>query len=549
MSKIHVKRDSHIHPEQYRIDPEDAKRILLPGAEFHSNENLPVITSQLDIAILGAGFGGLASSLMCKKNYKDKTFAVFEKHSSWGGTWWANSYPGCASDIPALWYSIFDELCDNWSDLRPPQYELEEYILALVKKHDLNKHAKLETAVNVARYDDNAGEWILLAVNIKTGQSYQHTAKVLLLCTGGLVYPNMVEIPGLKEKFKGAYMHSALFDHSVNFQNKNVVVLGNGCSAAQLVPALMNKLQVKSVTQLFRSKHWIMPPIPSILYRFYQLCSRTRFGLVFIRWFVACIAEMRFPMYYGRGWLARLLRSFNSRMSRNYITSVAPKKYHNMLIPDYKIGCKRLIFDYTYVPSLNNPKFDMSDCPIKEVTENKVILTDGRQIDADIIVACTGYDIRRVASTCRVIGRNGIELKDLWDRDGICAYRTSFVRDMPNLFFIAGPNSATGHSSVVVAIENTVALALRAMKDVMDGKAKSVTVKTSAYYKWFEKVQLTLKTAVFGSKFGGCVSWYAENGINSTSYHRSQIFYWYELRFGRLNELEYEPITKMEQEL
>lgn len=542
MSTIHVKRDSHVQPEKYRINTNDAKRILLPGAEFEENPQLPVISTSLDVAIIGGGFAGLASSLMCKKKFSDKTFAVFEKHSNWGGTWWANTYPGCASDIPALWYSIFGELCDNWSDIRPPQYEIEEYILSVVRKYDLNKNANFETAVNVARYDETSGLWILDAVNIKTGQRYEHKAKCLLLCLGGLVFPNNVNIPGLKDKFKGAYMHSALFDHSVDFKDKKVVVIGNGCSAAQLVPALMDKLEVKSVTQLVRSKHWIMPPLPSYLNTVYKLLAGTRWGLIFVRWIVAFVAETRYPMYYGNGILARLMRYVNTYQSKHYIQSIAPKKYHDMLLPSYKIGCKRLIFDYYYIPSLKNPKFDMSDSAIQEVTENAVILKDGRKVEADIIVACTGYDLRRVVGSCKVIGRNEVNLKELWDKEGITAYRTSMVRDMPNMFFIGGPNSATGHSSVVTAIENTVAFAERSMRDVLYGKAKSVTVKTSAYYKWFETVQAKLKTAVFGSKFGGCVSWYTEDGVNATSYHKSQLYFWWDLRYGSLSELDYEPI-------
>lgn len=542
MSKIHVQRDSHVNPEKYRIDKKDADHILLPGAEFADDQKKEVLRTSLDVAIIGAGFGGLASALMCRKKFPTSTFTVFEKHSNWGGTWWANTYPGCASDIPALWYSIFDELCDNWSDLRPPQYEIEEYIMAVVKKYQLNRNSQLETAVKVARYDDAAGVWKLLATHVKTGQRYEHTAKVLLFCIGGLVYPNQVVLPGLTDKFKGAFMHSALFDHSVDFKNKNVVVIGNGCSAAQLIPALMDTKGVNSVTQLFRSKHWIMPPLPPYVFTLYKLLSRTRWGLIIVRWIVALFAETRFPMYYGTGLIARLVRYINSSMSRKYITTVAHKKYHDMLIPNYKIGCKRLIFDYTYIPSLANPKFDMSDSPIQEITEDKVILKNGREIDADIIVACTGYDLGRVASGCAVYGRNGVELNELWAKEGTTAYKTSMVRDLPNVFIIGGPNSATGHSSVVTAIENCVALAERSIRDVLNHKAKSVTVKTSAYYDWFETVQSTLKSAVFGSKFGGCVSWYTKDGVNSTSYHRSQLFYWWDMRYGSLKDLYYEPL-------
>lgn len=540
MSIVHTTGISAKNPERFRSNIEDSKRILLPGVTFPDDKSRPVITSGSDVAIIGAGFGGLASSVMLKRKLQTENFVVFEKHANWGGTWWANTYPGCASDIPALWYSIHSELNDNWSDLRPPQYEMEEYILTVVEKYKLNEKTKFNTAVKSVVYNETLGVWKLSATDVRSGQRYEHTAKVVFSCLGGLVYPNEVNIPGLHDEFQGKFMHSALYDHSVDIKGKDVVVLGNGCSAAQLVPALMDDLDAKSVTQIFRSKHWIMPPLPSFLYTLYKWLLYSRIGLMIIRWIVILGAELRYPMYQGNGLFARLVRRVNSWMSTRYIKSVAPKKFHDMLLPSYKVGCKRIIFDYKYVPSLRNAKFNLTNQLIKQITKDSVVLADGTKVKADVIVACTGYNILRNMHGTEFIGRNGMNLQDLWTKNGTSAYKTFMVKECPNLFFIGGPNSATGHSSVVTAIENGVAFASKVVPKVLDGTAKAVSVKSAAYDRWFETVQLRLRGSVFGSDFGGCTSWYSENGVNATAYPWSQLHYWLALRYFLGKDLEYE---------
>jgi cation diffusion facilitator CzcD-associated flavoprotein CzcO len=63
--------------------------------------------------------------------------------------------------------------------------------------------------------------------------------KVVVSCVGGLVEPRgwPDNIKGL-EKFKGKVFHSARWDETIDFNDKNVVVVGTGCSSAQIVPSL-----------------------------------------------------------------------------------------------------------------------------------------------------------------------------------------------------------------------------------------------------------------------------------------------------------------------
>ena len=118
------------------------------------------------------------------------------------------------------------------------------------------------------------------------------------------------------------------------------------------------------------------------------------------------------------------------------------------------------------------------------------------------------------------------------------------MKHMPNLFAIGGPNSATGHSSVVMALENGIDYYIKLAKPVLEGKEKSVVVKPEAYDKWHEDIQEELSKSVFGTKFGGCVSWYSNEKENPTAFAWSQLYYWYITHFPNYKDIVYEHFDK-----
>lgn len=79
-------------------------------------------------------------------------------------------------------------------------------------------------------------------------------AKIVLSGVGVLVEPKEwpSTIPGT-DVFKGDIFHSARWRYDVDFKDKDVIVVGTGCSAAQFVPQLTKDFGAKSVTQLMRS--------------------------------------------------------------------------------------------------------------------------------------------------------------------------------------------------------------------------------------------------------------------------------------------------------
>lgn len=537
MSTVTLSKKSHTDPQKFRANYQKAKLVLDEREQPKLKPNdSPIQESGSEITIIGGGFGGIGAALSTIKKLKCDDFVIFEKHTQLGGTWFANTYPGCASDIPALWYSYYDELVTNWSELRPPQYEMQEYVQYVVEKFGLEKKTIAQTIIVRATFNDSTEHWELEGFNIETGQRLKHTTKILVNCTGGLVVPNKYQVPGL-EKFDGRFMHSGIWDWSVDFKDKNVVVIGNGCSAAQVLPALL-EYEPSSITQSVRSKHWIFPPHPPWLQTVYRILSRWRFGLVLVRLLVAAVAELRYPMYTGNGLISRLVRWVNTRIALRYMKSTIPEKYHKALIPDFKIGCKRLIFDYVYAPSLNDSRVDVIDQEIVQVKSKSVVFANGKEIPADVIVACTGYNLERSFTPYQITGRNGNNVSQYWKQNGVSAYETILVKDCPNYFAIGGPNSATGHSSVLLAIENGCAYYSKVAAKILDGTYSSICVKNSKYEEWFETTQDKLKKSVFGTAFGGCVSWYSNAKTNSTAYPYSQISYYRRMRNVKWNDLE-----------
>ena len=545
MSTITLTKDSHVHPDKYRIKLKDSNGVLSGDAKALKNidNSKPTVHTSSNVAIIGAGFGGMASAIKTMNSLKENDVTIFERHDNYGGTWYANTYPGCASDIPAVWYSFSFALTSNWTRVQPPQYEMEEYILRVAEQFKLREKTRFKTSVDECVFNEDTGIWTLYAHDIATGQKIEHTAKILLSCTGVLIHPAHLREPGL-ENFKGAYMHSALWDHSIDTRGKNVVVFGNGCSANQVVPALLNdpKYSVNSLTQIVRSKHYVMPPVPKILIFFYNLLRNSFFGLQLVRWVTITYAELRFPLFKGESFLSKLVRWAHRSASVNYMKQ-APKKYWDALIPEYKAGCKRLIFDYGYIPSLNDSRIELTNERVDRIVADGIYLKDGRFIKADIIVACTGYDVPK-AFGLPVKTNKGASLQKIWAEEGVGAYRTLLVKDIPNFFLIDGPNAGTGHASVVMAIEHGIDYYMKVAKPILQGKEKSVVVKPEPYNNWFKLMQEKLRESVFGTAFGGCTSWYADGRTNFTTYPFSQIHYWYITHFPNYKDLIYKHNDK-----
>ena len=368
-------------------------------------------------------------------------------------------------------------------------------------------------------------------------------AKIVASAAGGLVEPNAWPdtIPG-GEQFEGKIFHSAHWDQDVDLQDKDVIVLGTGCSAAQLVPTLVKEpYNAKSVTQLMRSPPWVVPRIeapfgekqwakwsPRIFSNFPIL------GQAF-RTFIFAMGEIDYWTIFQNTAMATKGRKMREGLMMKHMRKVVPVKYHEILTPDYGVGCKRRIFDAAWLPSLNNPKIDLTTQPLTSLQPRSVTLGPGRtypdpkdenskaptdevQLPADVIILANGFELTTWLSPLKIIGKGGAVMQEVWDsRGGPQAYMGTAMDGFPNLFIIFGPNTATGHSSVILASENMVEYSLKFIKKILNGDVQTVDVKKEKEQAWTAEMQEKLQDTVWHS--GGCHSWYkTANGWNSTAY-------------------------------
>lgn len=160
------------------------------------------------------------------------------------------------------------------------------------------------------------------------------------------------DIPGV-ETFSGPIFHSARWDYTVDMKDKNILVLGTGCSAAQFVPHLIKeRFNAKRVTQLMRTPPWVCPKIippggDENWAKTAPLLMTWVPGLLrLFRLVVAAGAESQWPMFTMGISGAKARKLAETKLLRR-MKSLAPKKYWAMLTPNYSVGCKRRIFDAT----------------------------------------------------------------------------------------------------------------------------------------------------------------------------------------------------------
>lgn len=366
--------------------------------------------------------------------------------------------PGCACDIPAPFYSFSFAKKRDWTAFHPERPELLQYFRSVAHEWGVTQRTRLNTMVVETRFDEATGLWHTVAQSANTPADaepvfHHYVSKLVVLALGVLSEPNEINVPGHRE-FQGSLFHASHWDHSVSFDNKDVIIVGNGCTATQVVPPLAKK--AKHITQFANSKHWIAPlPLSPLRYvpggRW--MIKKFRFLNWIYRALVFIVVERTFNlMRLGRigAWWRREWRAACVK----HIQNGAPPKYWDALIPteeELVVGCRRRIFDDNiYLPALSRSNVELISERLGKIGPNWVETKDGRKIPADIVVFCTGFrPALRARVPVRVFGRGDEELHDHWDTygaQGDFAYRSTFQAHFPNMGILAGPNATTGHS-------------------------------------------------------------------------------------------------------
>ncbi|MDI1301173.1 MAG: NAD(P)/FAD-dependent oxidoreductase [bacterium] len=482
-----------------------------------SKATIKTMTQEVDVAIIGAGFGGLCMAIKLLEA-GNRNFVVLEKAGDVGGTWRDNSYPGAECDVQSHMYSYSFEGKADWSQRYAGWQEIQQYILDTTEKYGLRPYIRFNQEVSGAHFDETTARW-----TIDTRDGGKLIARHAVLASGPLHVPAIPTIKGM-EKFKGKVFHSAQWDHSYDLKGKNVVSIGTGGSAIQYCPEIAP--DVKQLYVFQRTPAWVIPrdtrAYPDIEKKLYAAIPAMR-KLHRLRLYWTNESRV-WPIFNPA--IAKTLQNLVKAIIRFKVKDPALAK---KLTPDYTIGCKRVLISSKWYPMFNRRNVELVTDGIQEVREHSIVTRDGVERPADCIILGTGFvvDPRIYMKDFPCTGLPGHDLNVDW-KNGAEAYYGVNVTGFPNMFQLVGPNSALGHNSIIFMIECQVHLILEQMRLMQEKGADYVDVKPAAQAAFNEYVQENLKGTVWSS---GCQSWYQQDGgKNFTIWPFSTWKFWLETR-------------------
>jgi cation diffusion facilitator CzcD-associated flavoprotein CzcO len=458
------------------------------------------VTEHHRVAIVGTGFSGLGMAIKLRQE-GEHDFVLLERAAEIGGTWRDNTYPGCRCDVPSHLYSFSFAPNPDWSSTFSPQSEILDYLKDCAERFGVMPHIRFETELESAAWDDEDELW-----RIETSQEAM-TAEVLIAAQGPLSDPSLPEVPGL-ESFEGKAFHSAQWDHDHTLEGERVAVIGTGASAIQFVPEIQPEVEQLHVFQ--RTAPWVIPhrnrPMrrwERALYRVFppaQLAMRAG-----IYW-----ARESFVLQFRHRAIGKLLERIPMAHMRKQIED---PELRRKLTPDYSIGCKRILPTNEWYPALAQPNVEVIDGGLTEVRPHSVVAEDGTEREVDTIIFGTGFHVTDVPIADRVSGRDGRTLAESWN-GSMQAYKGTTVAGYPNLFFLVGPNTGLGHTSIVFMIESQVAYVLDALRAMRSRGARTLEVLEEAQSAYNAELDRMTEGTVWVT--GGCTSYYIDrNGHNS----------------------------------
>ncbi|MBB3602151.1 cation diffusion facilitator CzcD-associated flavoprotein CzcO [Mycolicibacterium sp. BK556] len=439
------------------------------------------------VAIIGAGFGGLAAAVALRRRGIDD-LVIIERADGVGGTWRLNTYPGAACDIQSHLYSFSFAPNRNWSRTYARQPEILAYLESVADDFDLRRHLMTETAVRNMRWNSDTSRWDLDLESLATGDGFAYTADVVVSAVGLFGEPKLPDIDGVTD-FGGSIMHTSRWDPSIDLAGRRVAVIGTGASAVQAVPEI-GKVAAE-VTVFQRTPPWMVPKddrafTDDQLNRF----RRSPFAARRERWRLwkeqhdNTALRRDDPLVAGRQGIAE---GFLQR-------SVADDDLRAALTPDYPFRCKRVLLGGDYYAALQQDNVSLVTEPIDKVTETSVC-TAQSTTDVDVIVLATGFQTSHYLSGIDVTGTDGQSLHERWGEDP-SAYLGVAVSGFPNFLMLYGPNTNQGGNSIVYILE----AGARMVADAVNRLARAggtLEVRSDAERRFNDEISAELEQTVW----------------------------------------------------
>lgn len=466
---------------------------------------------RIRVAIIGAGFGGLAAAVNLRKR-TGAEFVIFEAAAGVGGTWWHNRYPGCEVDVHSHAYS-FSFFGYDWARTHATQPELLRYAEDVVDAFGLGAHLRLNTTVTHVRWLEPEARY-----EVRTSSGATEYFDAVISAVGLLSVPRIPDWPGLPD-FAGRAFHTAHWPPGTDLTGLRVAVVGTGSTAAQVVPAVAEQAATLYVFQ--REPGWIEPkqerafsPAERWLYRNVPGARKAHRAWLFYK-----------AMQRGKAFdLSSRGQTQRRAGCLDFIGSaIADEAVRRAVTPGYPWGCKRVILASTYYPALNRDNVELVPHAVRSVTRSGIVDETGTERAVDVLVLSTGFQPTNFLATLDVRGAGGTSLHEAW-RSRQSAFLGITVAGFPNFFILYGPNT-NGAGSIIAQLERQAEFAARAIGRIERGQWRYVDTDPAAqrrYVQWVDR-QIAAHASAMNA---GCTNYYHdEHGANITQWPSSHLAY------------------------
>jgi len=450
------------------------------------------------IVIIGAGMAGILTAIKLREaGYTN--YAIYEKTDRVGGTWRENTYPGIACDVPSHLYTYSFEPNPDWTQTFATGPEICAYFQRVADKYGVTAQVHFNETIPYCEFKD--GRW-----QIRTSSGREDVADVVIAATGVLHHPNVADIPGL-ESFQGVSFHSARWDHSVPLADKRVGVIGTGSTAIQITTAIAEKVKRFDLYQ--RTAQWVMP----IENKIFTEEERTAF-----RDDPVALAQFKAEaLDYFKHFSNAVIDADSQEMAELEAACLANLEDHVLdpvlrekLRPNYRAGCKRLIFSPNFYQAVQSPNAHVITDEIAAVEPAGIRLKTGELRELDVLVVATGFRADSFIRPTTVLGRGGVNLDDVWS-ESPTAYLSISIPEFPNFFMLNGPNGPVGNFSLISIAESQVSYILTLLEEIRGGRCREISANAEVSASFEEERVAAAKKSIWST---GCKSWYLDkNGV------------------------------------
>ena len=428
------------------------------------------IRDEVDVLIVGGGFGGLLTAARLKQAGVPKV-RIVEAGGDVGGAWYWNRYPGAACDVESY---IYLPLLEETGYMPVERYskaaEIREHCRRIARHFGIYDESIFSTQVTRLMWNVDASRW-----RVETDRGDEFQAQFVVLTTGPLNRPKLPDIPGI-ESFKGHSFHTSRWDYAYTggsatepmekLGGKRVGIIGTGATAVQCIPPL-----AAAAEQLF-----VFQRTPSALdVRNNSITDPVWYAALEPGWQQKRIesftcqftGDLHVPDLVGDGWtiLAKAAREkfaadptrspdaifeeadleAMARVRDRIDQLVEDPATADALKPWYSIFCKRPCFHDDYLLTFNLPNVTLVDTKgrgVEEITESAVI-AGGAGHEVDCLIFATGFETATdysKRSGFEVVGIDGQALHDKW-ADGMISFHGMHSRGFPNCFVMSQTQS------------------------------------------------------------------------------------------------------------